>query len=682
MAAARDPGASARALFAHAPVLLPALAASAVLLFVTVRGDEVFGVAVTWQACNMLLVALLGLCLVAVPAAGRPARATVVAAALFGAYALWSYASIAWADQKADAWDGANRTALYAIVFATFALWPLGRRGATLIVGAIGAFVGGLAVVALAKAAAADDLGDVFFNGRLGWPLQYPNGTVAVWFTGFWPCAALAARREVHPFLRGLFLAFAGVLAATAMLGQSRGWLFAVPIVAVVAIGVTPGRVRLAWTLIAVGLATLAVGPSVVDVHDAFGQGRPGLSEIDSAVRNIAIASFVLFAAGVAVGYLERRVRVPAAAGRRAGVAMAVAALAVLVAGFGVFVAREGNPVTWVDERWEEFKDGPQPTDAEGARFTQALGSNRYDFWKVAWDGFERRPIVGIGADNFRHDYQRDGTSDEEPYYPHSVVIRTLEQTGLIGAVLLFGAIAAAAWGAGQAIRERRGVAAAAAAAGLTSFAYFLVHGAVDWFWELPAIGGLAFALLGVAAGLRPRPAIHPRARRAREPFARGWAPLGATVVGVGLLLAAIAPPLLATLDTKRARDAVNDDPARAGEALDMLDRAAGLNPHSPIPRLYSAAIVIAFGQPERAAPYYRDAIERDPSDQYSHLALGALESTAGRRARATRLLRRAAELSPRDPLARELLEEVEAGRRIGLEDVRREFQNRREARG
>ena len=90
------------------------------------------------------------------------------------------------------------------------------------------------------------------------------------------------------------------------------------------------------------------------------------------------------------------------------------------MAGCGAFVVREGNPVSWVDERWEEFKGGAQPNASAGARFTQTLGSNRYDFWRVAWDGFERRPFTGIGADNFRHDYLRRRTSDEEPYYPHS----------------------------------------------------------------------------------------------------------------------------------------------------------------------------------------------------------------------------------------------------------------------
>jgi hypothetical protein len=681
VAAARDLRASARGLLAQGPALLPAAAATGVLILLAIDDAGYQPIPVAWQACAIFLLALLTLCLVALPAAGRPGGATLAAAGLLAGYAGWSYLSIAWADQRADAWDGANRTALYAVVFALFALWPLGRRGATLLAGAVGAAIGVLAVVALLKADAAADADSIFVNGRLAWPVNYYNGTVALWFIGFWPCAAFASRREVHPLLRGAFLALAGVLAATALLAQSRGWLFAVPVVVAVFLAISPGRVRLAWTLVVVGLATLAVGGKMIDVHEAVGDGRPAIAEIDSAVTAVIVVALFLAALGAGAGYLERRVELPAATGRRTGRAMLVALLAFLVAGFGAFVVREGNPVTWLDARWEEFKGGPSPSTEAGARFTQTLGSNRYDFWRVAWDGFERRPLNGIGADNFRHDYLRARKSEEEPYYPHSVVIRTLSQTGLVGAILLFGAIACALVAARDAIRGRPGLTAAAAAAATTSFAYFFVHGAVDWFWELPALGGLAFALLGIAAGLAPRPALHPNDPRSREPIARGTAPLAVTVVGVGLLLAAMGPPFLAMLSNKRAVDVFREHPARAGDALDILDRAAGLNPYSTVPRLLAAQVVVASGHPALAAPYYRDAIERDPRDEYAHLALAALESTAGRQDEAERLLRRAQALSPHDWLPRQLLDRLRKGEEIGIRDVNTDFDQRRENR-
>ena len=64
------------------------------------------------------------------------------------------------------------------------------------------------------------------------------------------------------------------------------------------------------------------------------------------------------------------------------------------------------------------------------------LGSNRYDFYRVSLDEFTAHPVGGIGADNFQQQYLRHGRSSETPRYPHSVELRTLAQTGIVGALL------------------------------------------------------------------------------------------------------------------------------------------------------------------------------------------------------------------------------------------------------
>jgi tetratricopeptide (TPR) repeat protein len=148
------------------------------------------------------------------------------------------------------------------------------------------------------------------------------------------------------------------------------------------------------------------------------------------------------------------------------------------------------------------------------------------------------------------------------------------------------------------------------------------------------------------------------------------------------LLLVAVVPPLLAVRSTVSARDLFNSDPKRAGDALERLDGAAGLNPFSVVPRLYQGQIVVAIGRPELAADYYRDAIARDDQDEYSHLALGALESMAGRQREAVGQMTRAVELSPRDELARILLRDVRAGRVVTIQRVNKDFNQRRANRG
>jgi Flp pilus assembly protein TadD len=100
------------------------------------------------------------------------------------------------------------------------------------------------------------------------------------------------------------------------------------------------------------------------------------------------------------------------------------------------------------------------------------------------------------------------------------------------------------------------------------------------------------------------------------------------------------------------------------------------------VPRLLQGQVVVSIGRPQLAVAYYRDALDRDGQDEYSHLALGALESTAGRRPQAEAHLARAVAISPRDPLAHDLLRDVRAGRTVTIFRVNKDFNERRANRG
>ena len=76
------------------------------------------------------------------------------------------------------------------------------------------------------------------------------------------------------------------------------------------------------------------------------------------------------------------------------------------------------------------------------------VGSGRYDFWRVALDAFVAHPIGGLGQDNFDDYYVPRRRTDEEPSCTHSIELRLLAHTGLVGfalfATFLIAAIAAA----------------------------------------------------------------------------------------------------------------------------------------------------------------------------------------------------------------------------------------------
>jgi tetratricopeptide (TPR) repeat protein len=639
---------------AVAPVLPAALLGVGVVVALGASGG---GYAPTaWYPAALFLLALLAVTLLARPGSGGPPRPVVVAVCLLGAYALWSHLSIAWADDQGAAVQGAARALLYAVAFALFALWPLDGRSAWVVTGAFGLGIAGLGLVELLRLDAASEPAEFFIDRRLSEPVGYHNANVALWFLGFWPCLVLAARREVPVPLRALGLGGAGLLLGLALMGQSRGWFFTLPVALAFFVLVVPGRARALVALALTALAGLVMAGPVLDVHDGFTIGPELNALVDDAARTILLASGALAAVGLGVALLDRNVEPRPAVARAASRVVGVLAVVAVLGAAAVWVARSGDPVDEVSDAWEEFKRGELPRQDE-SRFTASLGSGRYDIWRVAWERFEEEPLTGIGADNFQQDYLQRGRTLERPVHPHSLEIRVLSQTGLAGALLLLSALVAAGMAAARARRRGPPAAAAPVAAATTVFAYWLLHGSVDWFWEIPALGVGAFAMLGVAAAVAPRSEGAPaRSRRVRVgALAAGW--LCVAVAAVVLALGWVAERRV-----ERAFDIWRTDPAGARSELDS---AAGLNPFSSWPALVAGSIAVERGELERARAAFRDALERNPREHYALLELGAIASELGDRRTALARLREAARLSPRDRITAQALREVRRGETV-----------------
>jgi tetratricopeptide (TPR) repeat protein/xanthosine utilization system XapX-like protein len=615
--------------------------------------------ATTWYAAALFLLALLALLVAVVPRERRPPAAVTAAVALLFAYALWSYLSILWADDQGSVVDGAGRALMYAIVFALFALRPMSGGPALALVGAYGLVVGVVGLVELVRLGAAADPSGYFLDRRLAEPFGYHNGNVAFWFSGFWPCAYLASRRELTPPLRALLLGLAGILLGLALMGQSRGWLFSVPVVLIALVAIVPGRGRLVCALVALAVAGLAVRSPVLRVHDDVAVGTGLVRLVDDAVRAIELAALGLGAAGLVAALLDARVALSARTARRISAGVVAAAAAAVALGVGGVLVRADDPVGAVRDAWDEFKRGDLPRQGE-TRFTASLGSGRYDIWRVGWELFEEHPVAGVGADNYQQDYLQRAETNERPRFPHSLELRLLSQTGVVGALLFAFAMAAAAFAAFRARLRGPPLTRVAVAGALLVPLYWLVHGSVDWFYELPALAAAAFAMLGLAAGSAPRP------ERTERP-----GPLSVTArVGLGLAAAIAALVLLVPwLAERDMRAAAQDWRASPQDAFERLDRAKTLAPLSPRPYLYEAAIALRLDRVDRARDAYAEALRLNPRDWYSTLELGVLASMRGDRESATGLLERAVRLLPGDRPTRAALRAVRAGRRV---DIRR----------
>jgi O-antigen ligase/polysaccharide polymerase Wzy-like membrane protein len=327
-------------------------------------------------------------------------------------------------------------------------------------------------------------------------------------------------------------------------------------------------------------------------------------------------------------------------------------------------VVAADDPVGTVSTKWKDFKKGEGEPSFKGSRLTSAsFESYRSDAWRVAWGNFRRHPVAGVGADNFLQDFLLHGRSDQTPVYPHSVEFRTLSQTGLVGAFLLVGALAAALSFALPARRPGGGIAGATAGAAVVMFFYWLIHGSVDWFWEFPGLGAPAFAALGLTCAIAT--ARYPTLG-VRLPGGRRVAAAAATlglVAGVGVVL-----PWLAERDLRGAKEVAADHP---GQALARLHRASRLNPLSPRADQTAALVEIQRGRPDLAQRRFREALERDPRDSFSYLELAAIASSEERSADSLRLIEHARRLAPRDrvilPVRRELLR----GKRVSPARVR-----------
>ncbi len=591
----------------------------AVVVFLAWAGLEGGYAPTTWYPGAFLFLVLAAL--VSTSRGGGVPRHVVRAVTLFGAFTLWSFLSITWADAKGEAWDGANRTLLFFTVYALFALLPWRPRDAALLLGALAtgtAAIGSWVFLAGAEAGLSE--------GRFTDPSGYANANGALFLAAFWPAAVLASRRGTPWPARGLLLAAAGVLLQLGVLAQSRGSLPAFALALVLYLALVPDRARSLLTLLTIGAVTALSMGRLLEVYRAD-PGEGLRQALTSARTALVLTAVFLAAAGVAAGLLERR---------RGHLRTDVPRLRRLVVGFLLVVGLAAAVML--------VSSGPT------SRLGDGIGSGRYDLWRVAAVEFARQPIQGVGADNFAVGYARERHRREQPLYPHSIEWRLLSQTGLVGTGLFVGFLAFAV---AAALRSRRidPTRAALASAGLVSFSYWLAHGSIDWFWEIPALAAPAFAVLGLAGALSragPRPVSAVRARRPR--------PAILVLAAAGVVVASIsyALPWLAARDVEAAVRDWRQDPAAA---FDRLERARRLNVLSSEPDVVAGALARRLGDRERASEAFRRALGRESTDWHSHLELAVIDLQSGRRTDAVRHLEQAQRLNPLERSTRSLLD-------------------------
>lgn len=647
--------------FSDLAIAIP-LAAMLIMLVIWAGDQGGFPVTV-WYPGALIALWLLVICVFDSRYSLRLREWRTAALVLFALFTLWSFLSIVWAEVRGDAWDGANQTLFYFTVFALFSRWRTNARIAAMFVSLYAVAVAALGLITIELAVHGGHPSSILFGWRLSSPIDYPNGEAALFLIPLWPLLYLVSRKELPPLVRGLLAASASLLLQMAVLAQSRGSMYAFPIVFLLFVALVSGRGRALVTALLVIAVSLLNLSRLLDVYQAGQRDNGGLARALAQARNGMILPFsLLLVLGTLAAVLDRRIGLSGAVARRFERGVVAGFGLALVLAASIAVVAVGHPIRHVDTAWHNFSTGAEG-DSNSSHFTSFYGTHRYDFWRVSVDEFRAHPIGGVGANNFAVEYLRMGRSDEQPANPHSLEFKVLLQTGAIGALLFISFVASALVAARRKANDpfRNGLAASL----VVGFAYWFVHGSVDWLWELPALATAAFAFLGLSVALSAngRSAEERAGRRSRG-----------TLVIVPLAIVATlsyAGPWLSARYTDAASQVWRADPALATK---QLDRARSLNPLSDTPDLIAGTIAgRRHDYPGMRAAYTR-ALARNPVGWYAHFELGLAEYLLGNRREALLHLRRARQLDPREPLIPEIIIRVRMRKAIDLAKVNSAF--------
>ena len=586
--------------------------------------------AVTWQqkgslaAGDWLPLAILSALLIAMVAASgaavRPPRHILVGAGALLVFAGWTAASMAWSSSPAGARDEALLVGLYLTALLVPALVLAGskeRRNALGVVVAALAILGAATALDLALSAHPRSL---LFGGRLNFPVSYVNACSALFVVGFWPAVVIAAQRHARLTTRAAASGAGSLFLALAVAAQSKGTILGLAVSAVLVFALAPTRLRL------LGATMLIAAPAAAAIVPLTAPYRSSAVSVAHRTGWTILAVFVVGGAlGIAYVLVDRRLELGAARRRLIGRSVLALCVAGLAAGAIAFFASVPAPGAWASRQWTSFKH--LHSAQSGSSHLTSLGSNRYDFWRVALDETAAHPLRGIGARGFYSAYLEHRRSSETPLRAHSLYLDVLAESGIPGLLLLLFGLGAPLVFVARRLSQPCAVAAFGAAT------YFLAHAAVDWIWTVPVVGALAFLILGIGcAGDESRPL--PR-----------WAAIATAVAAVAAALLAFAPPWLAhryvlaadsssapAADLSHARrlDPLSLEPYWASWRLattdsgrvDALQGARHLEPRS-VAVLYQLGLVYLHAEQRRkaAAVLFR-AHALDPREQAIRKAL------------------------------------------------------------
>jgi O-antigen ligase len=478
-------------------------------------------------------------------------------------------------------------------------------------------------------------------GSRLRYPLGYWNASGAMFGIG----TALLLwlnRRSAWEWLRWVAVALMPALLLALYFTYSRGGVLALAIACGCFVALSRDRL---WVLLTLATGAIGALPAMLAVQ-ARRSLTDNLNTQTTVDQGLTVLLILLAGVGLALAlyaglrWLERRdhaltrravdtSRNPAVL-KRIALAIGVLAIAVLVA----FGGRAWDRFSSSDL---SFPNSPQQ------HFADFSSGGRDDFYRVALDSFGEDPILGHGAGSYQFSWNEQRSIDRPVHTAHSLYLQALSELGIVGALIVLGLVGVLLWTGFSAWRHAAGRQREMAAALFAAMLAFAIGAALDWFWEIAALGAVFFLAGGVLVALRcAQLSVIPPGEQANN---RRY---GLAIAGLALAwisAVALVGPLLVQHELKASQHAAAE--GNLVSAADHASTARSIEPFAASPYLQLGLIAEAQGDLPMARQRLTDAIDREDRNWQLYYLRSLVEHEAGDEAMAQADLDKAHELNP-----------------------------------
>jgi hypothetical protein len=585
-----------------------------------------------------------------------------VGVGLLAAFAVWCGITLVWSVAPDRTWAEVNRGVAYTLVVVlAIAVGSSAPRAIERVAGGWLALAVVVALYALGGKLIPGvhvlglDFDKTGFASRLREPLQYWNALALVCVLALPIALRVTTDVARRPVVRCAAICALFVLMACLGMTYSRGGLMAMTAAVVVMTLLGGQRLRglaVFGTTIVALIPVLALAfsrPALKGVHVPLSERSP-----DGIVLCMVMAGSLLGLLIAAWGLLrlEERAVWDDEKTRMVwrGLASAAAVFALIVA-LGIATSK-GGPGQFAHDAWHEFTKTSQDKDSDPTRLVSSNSGNRWVWWEEAAGAWRDRPFGGWGAGSFPVTHLMYRRVELDVLQPHSVPLQFLAETGIIGATIALGALGFLLFAALARVRAmtegRERDLAVALFAGAVAW---LVHGLVDFDWDIPGVTVPALLFLGVLVAVpvrqEERAALAARSTDGGSVVPRALA-LAVACIVLGLVMVSSLLPEWA--DSKASSAVAVTTQAREPElqnAAAEADAGARLDPTSVRSLLVAADLAQNRGRLLDARRYLLRAVDRQPYDLTSWRRLLLLAETMQDRPGAAAAARRMLQLDP-----------------------------------